>query len=87
MGNRRRSSSGGPACFINSFRRCPLNRRMVAVIAAGLILGSLAVGQAQQEKKVQAAALQPASELANALAQRMSNDLCPRSIEQLRRAA
>jgi hypothetical protein len=58
-----------------SFRRCSLNRRMVIVIAAGLVLGSLAVGQTQIEKKPQAAAVQPGSELANALAQRLSNDL------------
>ena len=52
-----------------------MNRKMVIIIAVGLILGSFAVGQAQQEKKPQATALQPASELANALAQRMSNNL------------
>ena len=52
-----------------------MNRRMVIVIAAGLVLGSLAVGQTQIEKKPQAAAVQPGSELANALAQRLSNDL------------
>jgi uncharacterized spore protein YtfJ len=33
------------------------------------------VGQTQQEKKPQAAAVQPAKELADALAQRLSNDL------------
>jgi len=52
-----------------------LNRKIHIVIAAGLILGSLAVGQTQQEKKPQAAAVQPAKELADALAQRLSNDL------------
>jgi uncharacterized spore protein YtfJ len=57
------------------FRRCPLNRKIVIVIAAGLVLGSLAVGQTQPEKKPQATAVQPASELAKALAQRLSNDL------------
>jgi uncharacterized spore protein YtfJ len=48
---------------------------MVITIAAGLILGSLAVGQKPPEKKPQAAAVQPANELADALAQRLSNDL------------
>ena len=52
-----------------------MNRRMVTITVAGLILGSFAAGQTQQEKKPQAAAVQPASELANALAQRLSNDL------------
>ena len=52
-----------------------MNRKILIVIAAGLILGSLAGGQTQPEKKPQAAAVQPASELANALAQRLSNDL------------
>ena len=45
------------------------------VIAAGLILGSLAVGQNPPEKKPQAPIGQPANELADALAQRLSNDL------------
>lgn len=52
-----------------------MNRKMVITIAAGLILGSLAVGQKPPEKKPQAAAGQPANELADALAQRLSNDL------------
>ncbi len=52
-----------------------MNRKMVITIAAGLILGSLAVGQKPPEKKPQAAAVQPANELADALAQRLSNDL------------
>jgi uncharacterized spore protein YtfJ len=47
----------------------------LAVIAVGLVPGSLAAAQTQPEKKPQAAAVQPASELANALAQRLSNDL------------
>ena len=52
-----------------------MSRMMIIVIAAGLVLGSLAAGQTQPEKKPQAAAVQPSSELANALAQRLSNDL------------
>ena len=52
-----------------------MNRKMIILIATGLVLGSLAAGQTQPEKKPQAAAVQPASELANALAQRLSNDL------------
>ncbi len=52
-----------------------MNRKIHIVIAAGLILGSPAVGQTQQEKKPQAAAVQPAKELADALAQRLTNDL------------
>jgi uncharacterized spore protein YtfJ len=52
-----------------------MNRRMVPVILAGLILGSFAAGQNQQEKRPQASAVQPASELADALAQRLGNDL------------
>jgi uncharacterized spore protein YtfJ len=51
-----------------------LNRRTIAVIAAGLMLGSLAVAQTQPEKKP-AAAAEPASELASAMAQRLGNDL------------
>lgn len=52
-----------------------MNRRMVIVIAAGLILGSPAVCQTQPDQKPEAAAVQPGNELANALAQRLSNDL------------
>ena len=52
-----------------------MNLKILIVIAAGLVLGSLAMGQTQQEKKPQAAAVQPASELANAMAQRLGNDL------------
>jgi len=52
-----------------------LNRKMVVVIAVGLMLGSLAFGQNPPEKKPQAPAVQPAHELADALAQRLSNDL------------
>lgn len=43
-------------------------------MAAGLLLGSHAVGQ-PQEKKPQLVAVQPATALADALAQRLSNDL------------
>jgi len=52
-----------------------LNRKMVSAVVAGLILASLAVGQNPPEKKSQAPASQPAHELADALAQRLSNDL------------
>ena len=52
-----------------------MNRKSIALIAAGLILGSLAVGQTQPEKKPPAAAAQPAGELANAMAQRLGKDL------------
>ena len=51
-----------------------MNRELVIVVAAGLMLGSPAVGQKPPEKKSQAA-VQPAHELADALAQRLSNDL------------
>lgn len=52
-----------------------MNRKIVTVIVAGLILGSLAVAQNPPEKKPQAPAVRPANELADALAQRLSNDL------------
>jgi uncharacterized spore protein YtfJ len=52
-----------------------LNRKSIALLAAGLILGSLAVGQTQPEKKPPAAPAQPAGELANAMAQRLGKDL------------
>jgi uncharacterized spore protein YtfJ len=48
--------------------------RKILIVAAALVLVSLAVGQTQ-EKKPQAAAVQPAAELANALAQRLSGEL------------
>ncbi len=57
-----------------------MNRKILVVIAAGLILGSLAVGQNPPEKKPQAPAIQPANELADALAQRLSNDLHVKTI-------
>jgi uncharacterized spore protein YtfJ len=52
-----------------------LNRKIAIIIVAGLILGSLLVGQNPPEKKPQAPAVQPANELADALAQRLSTDL------------
>lgn len=52
-----------------------MNRKMLIVIAARLILGSLAVGQSPPANKSQAPAVQPANELADALTQRLSNDL------------
>lgn len=52
-----------------------MNRKMVPVFAAGLLLASLATGQNPTERKPQAPAVQPAHELADALAQRLSNDL------------
>jgi uncharacterized spore protein YtfJ len=57
------------------FRRCPLNRKTFIVVAAGLILGSLAAGQNPPANKPQAPAVQPANELADALAQRLANEL------------
>jgi len=50
-------------------------RRKMVLAAAGLILASLAAGQDPPQKKSQAPASQPAHELADALAQRLSNDL------------
>ena len=50
-------------------------RRIVTLVAAGLIIGSLAMGQNPPEKKPQAPAVQPAHELADALAQRLSSDI------------
>jgi hypothetical protein len=52
-----------------------LNRKTFIVVAAGLMLGSLAVGQNPPANKPQAPAVQPANELADALAQRLSNEL------------
>jgi uncharacterized spore protein YtfJ len=52
-----------------------VGRKIFSVIATGLILGSFAAGQTPPEKKLQAPAVQPANELAEALAQRLSNDL------------
>jgi uncharacterized spore protein YtfJ len=52
-----------------------LIRKIVVVITAGLLLGSVAVGQTQAVKKPQAPTVQPAGELADALAQRLGSDL------------
>ena len=52
-----------------------MNRKTWIVIAAGLILGSLAMGQNPPANKPQAPAVQPANELANALAQRLASEL------------
>ena len=57
-----------------------MNRKIVIVVAAGLVLGSLAVGQNPPENRPQAPAVQPANELADALAQRLSNDLHVKTI-------
>jgi uncharacterized spore protein YtfJ len=48
---------------------------MLTIAAVGLILASLAVGQNPPAKKSPARAVQPATEMADALAQRLSNDL------------
>jgi uncharacterized spore protein YtfJ len=48
---------------------------MVIVIAAGLVLGTLAAGQNAPEKKSSAPAVQPASQLADSMAQRLSDEL------------
>jgi uncharacterized spore protein YtfJ len=50
-------------------------KQKLVIIAAGLILASLAASQSPPGKKPQAAAPQPATQLADALAQRLSNDL------------
>jgi len=52
-----------------------LNRKTLIIVTAGLILGSLAVGQNPPANKPQAPAVQPANELADALAQRLANEL------------
>jgi len=52
-----------------------LNRRALLAVAAGLMLGSVAVGQNPPANKPQAPAVQPANELADALAQRLSSEL------------
>jgi uncharacterized spore protein YtfJ len=52
-----------------------LNRKTFVIVAAGLMLGSLAVGQNPPAPKPQASAVQPANELADALAQRLGSDL------------
>jgi len=50
-----------------------MNRKIV--IAAGLMLGSFAAGQNAPEKKPTAPAVQPASQLADSMAQRLSGEL------------
>ena len=52
-----------------------MSRKMVIVIAAGLMLGTLAAGQNAPEKKPAAPAVQPASQLADSMAQRLSDEL------------
>lgn len=52
-----------------------MNRKPLIVVAAGLILGSLAMGQNPPANKPPAPAVQPANELADALAQRLSSQL------------
>ena len=66
---------GEPPCHGISFRRYPLNRKMAAVIAAGLMLAPFAMGQNPPEKKPTAPAVQPANELADAMARRLKDDL------------
>ncbi len=66
---------GEPPCHEISFRRYPLNQKMAAAIVAGLMLAPLAVGQNPPEKKPKAPAVQPANELADAMARRLSDDL------------
>jgi uncharacterized spore protein YtfJ len=52
-----------------------VERKVVIAIAAGLMLGCLAAGQNPPEKKPAAHAVQPASQLADSLAQRLSNEM------------
>lgn len=52
-----------------------MSRKMVVVVAAGLMLGTLAAGQNAPEKKPAAPAVRPASELADSMAQRLSDEL------------
>lgn len=52
-----------------------MNRKAITAVVAGLMLASLAAGQTQQEKKPAVAAVQPASELASAMAQRLGDEL------------
>lgn len=52
-----------------------MSRIMIAVVAAALMLGSVAVGQNPPERKPPAPAAQPDGELASALARRLSDDL------------
>ena len=52
-----------------------MNRKAITAVVAGLMLASVAAGQTQQEKKPAVAAVQPASELASAMAQRLGDEL------------
>lgn len=52
-----------------------MNRNAFTIVAAGLIVATLAVGQSQPGKKPAAATAQPGGELAGELAERLSNDL------------
>jgi len=52
-----------------------VNRTVVMVIVIGLLLVIFALAQTPPEKKPQAPAVQPAYELADALAQRLSGEL------------
>jgi uncharacterized spore protein YtfJ len=52
-----------------------MNHKMITIISACLMVSFLAAGQTPPEKKPQALAVQPANELAEALAQRLGNDL------------
>ena len=52
-----------------------MNRKTLIVVAAGLTLGSLAVAQNPPANKPLPPAVQPANELAAALAQRLSSEL------------
>jgi uncharacterized spore protein YtfJ len=58
-----------------SSRRFCLNPRIVIVVAAALMLGSIAAGQNPPEPKPQTPAVPPDSELASTLARRLSDDL------------
>ena len=52
-----------------------LNPRIVIVVVAALMLGSIAAGQNQPGTKPQAPAVPPGSDLASTLARRLSDDL------------
>jgi uncharacterized spore protein YtfJ len=57
-----------------------VNRNRVTAIAGALTLGFLASGQNPPEKKPPAPAVQAASEFANGLARRLSNDLHTKTV-------
>ncbi len=52
-----------------------MNPRIVIVVVAALMLGSIAAGQNQPGTKPQAPAVPPGSDLASTLARRLSDDL------------